>query len=365
MPFGLLAASARAQADEAEPTHVVIVRAQGDEALIGRIRAELEGGAFDVTELDARNVTTTVDLAAVGSDSGADAALRVQQRPTEIELWTARPAGDPDGTLDVIREPGATRFEQEVLVLRVVETLRALGLQPVAPARAPAPEAPLEPPPVAPTEPAPKAPEREPPANPEAPRAPASVPEPSPEHPASGSRVPQLWLEAAPALTLSPGGFAPQLQAQLGVRYQPVALFSISGFALAPLWRAALARDEGTATASTWILGLAGDVQLVLRPIELSAGAGIAAVITAMSAPNTSQLDGLDVTERTAAPFARAALHVELGASLRLGVRALIGASVPEVSMRFAGREVATWGRPFVIVSVGVELPLIAHEAAP
>jgi hypothetical protein len=312
-----------------------------------------------VTELEARPDAGGGELAALARSLGAEAALRVQQRPIEVELWTARPIGDPEGTLDVIREPGASRHEQEVLVLRVVETLRALGLEPAAPA-AEEPAAAEPPSPAAAPTPT-SAPQAA-----RAPAAPAEEPEQEPAREAQRpwpARAPQLWIELLPSLAVSPGGLGPQLQAQLGVRYQPIALLSISGFALAPLWRSELERAEGSASASTWLLGLAADAHYSLRPIELSAGLGIASAITVMSG-QSRVLDGTDETELTAAPLARAALHVELGASLRLCVRALIGASLPEISMRFVEREVASWGRPFAVIGVGLELPVIAHPAS-
>jgi hypothetical protein len=45
-------------------------------------------------------------------------------------------------------------------------------------------------------------------------------------------------------------------------------------------------------------------------------------------------------------------------------LRVLIGASVPEVSMRFVEREVASWGQPFMLITLGLELPMIAHAAS-
>ena len=173
---------ARAQ-DAQRVTSVVIVRADGDDALVQRVREELDTGAFTITELDGHANAPLAELVALAQANAADAALRVRQKPYEVELWTARPADDPDGTIDVIREPGASRHEQEVLVLRVVETLRALGLGPVA--------SPVEPPPTKP----PAKPPAKPSAKPTA--TPASAPK-APEEPTWSARSAVCGLQFVP-----------------------------------------------------------------------------------------------------------------------------------------------------------------------
>jgi hypothetical protein len=39
-------------------------------------------------------------------------------------------------------------------------------------------------------------------------------------------------------------------------------------------------------------------------------------------------------------------------------LRALIGFALPEVAVRFEDREITSWGRPFALLSLGVELPI-------
>jgi hypothetical protein len=61
-----------------------------------------------------------------------------------------------------------------------------------------------------------------------------------------------------------------------------------------------------------------------------------------------------------AAPFARASAQVEIGYGWRLTAGAMLGAGLPRISVFFADREVASWGRPYFFVgTLGVAAPLL------
>jgi hypothetical protein len=306
--------------------------------VIVRIRADLDASSFTLLELDEVAAGRSA-LAQLAAQHQAIAALRIRAVPRSAELWTADAAADAPGALDVIMVAGSEAHADEVLALRVVETLRARSLS------------------LTRVEAAPPAPEQPP----SVPKTQAPEPEPS----AGGAdaiatpHALQLWLELAPSLTLSPGGFGPELGAALSVRVQPLSFLSLAGFAVVPLWRDEVAVDEGSASMATWLLGVAADLHVQLAPIELSGGLGIASVIEQLDGSAAAPFEGRSDTERLAAPFARVAFHLALGAGLRLCTRALIGLAVPELSLQVEQREHATWGRPFVLVSVGLELPLL------
>jgi hypothetical protein len=150
----------------------------------------------------------------------------------------------------------------------------------------------------------------------------------------------------------------PELGALLALRVDATSLLSIGVFGVAPLWRAELTADEGRANVATWLLGAALDAQLRWHAWSISAGAGIASVLTHMSGSAAPPFEGDDELVTSAAPLLRLALHVELAAWLRIGVRGMLGFSVPEVATRFEERVVARWGQPCAILGVGAELAL-------
>jgi hypothetical protein len=335
----------------------------GDDAIVARVRGELSATAFELVELEVGAVDARAALAHVAAAHDAGAALRVRvasSRPAEatrlsVELWSAS-SDAAAGALDTITVPDGETHAAEVLAVRVVETLRArsLGLVLAQPSAAVAPKP--EPGPDAQGTEALKGAQRDAersadeeleaevivPAEPMSSRAPARA----------------LWLELAPSFVLSSGGLGPQLSALLALRLDASRLLSISVFGAAPLWRAELAAQEGQANVSTWLLGAAIDAQLRWRASALSAGAGIASVLTHMRGSASPPFEGDAELVTSAAPVLRAALHVQLTAWLRVGARGMLGAALPRVSVRFEEREVARWGQPFALVGICVELAL-------
>lgn len=334
-------------------SRVVIVRTVGDDAIVARVRSELSASAFELVELEAGSASARAALAQVAGAHDAGAAVRVrvaaQATARSVELWSAL-SDDPAGSLDVITVPDGETHAAEVLALRVVETLRArtLGLELARPAPA-----------------APAAPAREPAERArDAPEEPARVAEQPADvaaiEPAERAASPRraLWLELAPSLVLSSGGLGSQLGALLALRLDASQLLSISVFGAAPLWRAELTAEEGQANVSTWLLGAALDAQVRWQAWALSAGAGIASVLTHMSGAAEPPFEGDDELVTSAAPLLRAALHVQLMPWLRVSARGMLGFAVPRVSTRFDEREIARWGQPFALLGVGVELAL-------
>lgn len=337
----------------------MIVRSAGDDAIIARVRSELSASAFELVELEASSSNARAALAQVAAAHDAGAALRVRaasSRPTEaarlsVELWSAS-NDDAAGALDVITVPDGETHAAEVLAVRVVETLRArsLGLVLAQPALLVAPK------------PEPEAQETEGPEDVarDAEQAAEEELEPEALEPAERAAAPvrALWLELAPSLLLSSGGLGSQIGALLALRLDASQLLSISVFGAAPLWRAELVAAEGQANVSTWLLGAAIDAQLRWQAWALCAGAGIASVLTAMSGSAEPPFEGNDELLTSAAPLLRAALQLELAPWLRISARGMLGLAVPRVSTRFEEREVARWGQPFALLSIGVELAL-------
>jgi hypothetical protein len=316
----------------------VVVQSAGDEALLARIRNELEASGLSAFEVKVEgDPGGRAGLAQLAREHGARAALRVRGVQHGVELWTAN---GEDGVVDVIALREGDAHAGEVLALGVVETLRARGLggereRERATTTTSATRTTSTP-------------------TPTTDAAPSTSVESTRDRDSDGRRV---WVEVAPAIGVSPGGLGAEASAFFGVRYQPASFVSIGGFGFVPLWREALQAAEGSATVSTWMLGLAIDGHLRAGAFELAAGAGIASAIVVMRGEARATFDGVDETERVAAPLLRTSVHLPLG-SVRLCLRVHGGVSVPLARVRFDERQVARWGQPFVAFSLGAELPL-------
>jgi hypothetical protein len=380
---------------------ILLVRTRGDARLVRRIRPELDANGWRVLEVGPDPELDAVPLAELAARHSATAAIRVQPARAQVELWMARALGADGGALETLSVPGP-RPNERVLALRVTETLRArwLKLGPAttssdsasvsgpAPAAAEStPRKPTQAQPAADREPAaqrdaepdaPAAPRgRETPPKRERTQAPEKRPEadaseaqareaeedeePEPENaaPVAPLRVPQLWLELAPALALSPGGVGPGLDVWASARLQLGSDWSLAALAIVPVWSAPMEEPEGSARVRMLMLGGAADYLLGARAWQLSAGLGVASLLSLMSGTTEPPFDGKDVIVPAVGPFARAALHLDLTGGLRLCARALVGASFPEIRVRFAERDAARWGRPFFVATLGIELPLL------
>ena len=378
-----------------------MVRSAGDRERLRRIEAELAPRAWDVVQLEPGAREPRRALAALARERGAAAALRFDPERDELELWVAGASTDDEGSLD--RLP-VTAGEPRVLALQVVETLRArvLALEreqaesaasELAPEARPAPprsersersEPPASPqdgPPgedqaVANAPPAqPAQPDAEPPAvpaaaagtRPGAAERPSGSPVPGEPARASASApvAPALALELAPAFAYSPGGLDASFAGWAGARVQLAGAWSLTGFALVPISRPELAQAEGSARVSTWLFAAALQLRLLHTPIELSLAAGLSGVVLMTSGNARAPFTEHDENAFAPAPFLGPAVHVPIAAGVRAYARAIVGASLPRLAVRFGARDAARWGGPFVAGALGVELALLGPPARP
>jgi hypothetical protein len=235
--------------------------------------------------------------------------------------------------------------DDRVLALRATEALRARGLRlEHRPMDEPAPE---PPPPPEPTPPPPVV-------------APRRVHEPAmPGPPSPLAQVRGLWLELAPGAALSPGGLTPAFDAWTSIRFDRSA-WSAGALLLVPITDRRLSAAEGSAQVSLFMTGAFADVALLRGTVQLNAGGGVGAAISRMKGSARPGYESADDTVWAAAPFVRASAQVEMGYGWRLTVGALLGTGLPRISVYFADREVATWGRPyFFVTTLGVAAPLL------
>jgi hypothetical protein len=161
---------------------------------------------------------------------------------------------------------------------------------------------------------------------------------------------------------LSPGHLGPAFDAFLNVRVQPARQFSLSLFALAPVLASQLERSEGNYAQRSIAIGATADLHVLARPLLLTVGIGGTALISfihpSLNADSEPTFVARDSVKRTAAILARTQLALPLTAGVRLSARVAIGMTVPELKLLFQGNEIASWGRPFVAATLGVELAL-------
>jgi hypothetical protein len=169
-----------------------------------------------------------------------------------------------------------------------------------------------------------------------------------------------LYLELAPAVGASPGGFSPRFDAWVNLRLQPSAAFSLSAFVLVPLLQGRVRGDEGSASVRTLAAGAGADLQLDLRSWEVSAGVAVASLITWIR--NVEKQDPFmahDQTLRTPAVLARLGLALRVGRGTQLSARLLVGFSIPEkIRIQFPSGDAKTWGLPFVTLALGMQFAL-------
>ena len=88
---------------------------------------------------------------------------------------------------------------------------------------------------------------------------------------------------------------------------------------------------------------------------SLTLGGGYALVVHTMKGTAAGGYRSAEDRVTSGAPFGRADLRLRLVPALRVDLAALVGASLPELRVKFDDRTVARWGRPFVAVGLTFE----------
>jgi hypothetical protein len=357
---------------------ILLVRSAGDEGVVARVRAELIASGFRIVELRRDDRLERLSLSDLARKQGATAAVRINAHDPQIELWVARADVDAGVSERIVADSKNTN--DAVLALRTTEALRAHGLriEPIAPSEADNSQKNPNSGRKSDSRPSlvPATRERKPAAAKPASAAGSTAQKPddnsdatnSPEDSGSvdvsdvsagtasfGSR--KLSFELAPAIISSPGGLEPAFDVWTSGRFALYPRWTLGVVALVPTLPQTVRGTEGSANVWTFLLGVSSDVHLVQAARwEFSLGAGVASAMTLMrgKASGSEYVSTLDI-EFATAPFAQTALHFTLSERFRVFARGMAGATIPEVSVHFGEREVAHWGQPFAVVSLGVE----------
>lgn len=308
-------------AREAAADRAAIVRVRSSNAALDeRLAAEIATLGFDVKDVEASAPGAALD--AIARANGAVAVVRADEEGA-IELWVAAPNGQDPPVHEIIRDPHRGRNVVTVLALESLRAHLIAVRRDEAPAPAPSP---------------------------------APAPAPSPPIVLAPPREPWLWLHLAVAADASPGGLSPAADVLGELRVEPRAWIALSAFAAVSPTTAQLAGPEGGTSVHRSIAGAAADVQGRVGDTTLSLGAGAALVAMSLRGYGAAAgYVGQDASILTAGPMLRACGAFAIAPALRVRTELTSGLTFPRASVTFAGREVAAWGRPFGLLTLGME----------
>jgi hypothetical protein len=326
-----------ALASEAAGRRVLLLE-RGRDPFLERVGAEIAALGFTLVRSDAQG-----PLEDAARASGAVAAIRVLPSRKGVEVWMADSTSGRSLLRQVIVDESPGGPDRDVIALQTAELLRTslLREQPAggrdAGAPTTAPNA-AQPPPAADGD-------AQPPDSPDAAlqtRADSAV---------------QLGFGAL----LSPGGATPS--PTLGLSLQRFLGRRIGlGLELAlPLVPGTIDELEGSAAFSAYFAG--GALLLRLAPDARSwfanAGAGAAFLLVRYEGDTAQPLRATSDSRATAAAYALFDLGLSLASWLRLGVRALAGASFERMSVTFAGNAAGSYGPALLagFVLAGMSFP--------
>jgi hypothetical protein len=166
-----------------------------------------------------------------------------------------------------------------------------------------------------------------------------------------------LWLGIGIAGQVSAGGVGPVPSALLDVRAVPSSKLSLIGFVTLPLSAAHVQTTEGGASLEPALAGVAPQLRTSGEHWTLALGAGIGVLWVDMRGDHATTSYVARTDRVTAfAGFGDIALCRRLFEGIGLCGDLRFGSAMPRVAVRFADREVATWGRPFATGALKLEV---------
>lgn len=165
----------------------------------------------------------------------------------------------------------------------------------------------------------------------------------------------------AAAAGVSPGGLGPSWQLAIGVTRSLAPRLRIGFEGLLSITSASISGPEGRADVRLWFAGPLIELSLT-RPSTARADARVAAgvwgVLMQMSGVASAPYAGATETVDTVAPHLDVTLGWRFTRRLTVGARLSGAAATPAVTVRFPGRDAATWGRPLGLGALFVDVRL-------
>jgi hypothetical protein len=285
-----------------------------------RIRAEIEAMGFTVEPSDA------IDASAAAGQVGAARVVETPP-PRRVELWLRAPGGRGLALRTVIQS--IPDEDEATETVRAAEQLRAF-FQPLrAPPPAPAPVRPREP---------------------------DLVGEPLPAliEPAPKSDAAQRFEAAAGvAAAIQSGGAG--VDVALRFRWMATRVFGVGVTVDVPVMGSTVRSAEGSASLAAAVF--AAEISAVLldrRPVRLAVTGALAAAWLRTSGSAKAPYTGSTDDVATALPMLGVEVAPRVAQRVHLFAAGRAGVSFPRADVAFAGRTVATWGRPVGLASGGV-----------
>jgi hypothetical protein len=335
---------------------ILLVRTANDDGVMNRVRAELGASAWRILELRLDERLAKVSLGKLSAQQQARAAVRFSAAEARVELWVARPSGNVEETLDA----SAERDDEAVVALRISEALRARGLSfgPEAKRESEAEPAASEERRRVESESAQARGKAMPRATPENANAQAAPSEASPsQSTAAAGAGNELWLEFGSALSGGPGGLAASVDVWGSAHLDFGARWACSLLGVIPVVPPELEGTEGSARVARYLLGTAAEgTWLRTKAVRLGGGLGVWGSRTEMRGSGASGYVGGSDSVFALGPLARVVARARITDGLWLSASGLGGLSFPEVSVKFADRVAGRWGRPLLLITLGLEL---------
>jgi hypothetical protein len=175
--------------------------------------------------------------------------------------------------------------------------------------------------------------------------------------PALEPRATRLAVAAGPALVVSPGlGVSLDIWVALLLRTQSG--FGATARVVAPGTGNGLESPEGSVSASAWQYRLGGVFEgpELTRALSPHFEAGVTLVTLTTDGVASAPFEGVEQHSVLWGPWISAGFRCEFVPRLSLLTTAELALLFPETVIRSDGHEVATFGRPLVTASAGLEL---------
>lgn len=176
--------------------------------------------------------------------------------------------------------------------------------------------------------------------------------------PLSSSHM-RFGFNASGVAIVSRGGVPPAYDVALMARWLPVERLVVRALVTVPVALPTMSSAQGQASVREWLFGGAAEWRLLSAdsPWEATVGVGAAAAYFQTRGEGLVPFVGARGDGWTTVPFVDASVSRSLGSPyVRAGVQLLAGTAAPEITIVFAGRDVAKWGGLLVGTALGIEV---------
>jgi hypothetical protein len=318
----------------------LVLVSEPDSELAHRLRAEAADVGLELAFETASSAT--VLPSAIAERHGAVGVIRVSS-PTTVEIWIRSGDQRPTNYETIRGQPS----ERQSFAFRVIEEVRARLTKLRLPERDPRERRGGAPDPTIDAAPTSRA---------DAPGAPSDVEAPSGASGGAPMNVRALAAGAGVAASAVSGGMGPTLYAALALRVTLTSGWGAAAHAFVPLTVDTVSAPEGSGDVRAYLVAgeIARDVW-ARAPWSAALGAGAGALILTLEGnPATGYVARDD--RLTAAIFVLQA-HLKTDITPWFSIRGALlgGATAPRPVVRFAGRDVAAWGRPFAVATLTLD----------